>query len=69
VRVPVSLVLVLAVIAAAAAAPRAQVRLADDGDRAAFRAWFVLLAETQFERPAAEVTDGAAIQRASRSSR
>lgn len=62
-RVPVSLVLVFAVIAAAAAAPRAQVRLADDGDRAAFRAWFVLLAETQFERPAAEVTDCAALVR------
>ena len=61
-RVPVSLILVLAVIAAAAS-PRAQVRLADDGDRAAFRSWFVLLAESQFERPAVEVTDCAALVR------
>jgi uncharacterized protein YfaT (DUF1175 family) len=50
-------------VAAAAAAPAAQVRLADDGDRAAFRAWFVLLAEAQFERPAAEITDCAALVR------
>ena len=28
----------------------AQVRLADESDRAAFRAWFVLLADAQFER-------------------
>jgi uncharacterized protein YfaT (DUF1175 family) len=42
---------------------RAQVRLADDSDRAAFRAWFVLLAETQFERPAPDVTDCAALVR------
>jgi uncharacterized protein YfaT (DUF1175 family) len=61
VRVPVSLILVFAVIAAAS--PRAQVRLADDGDRAAFRAWFVLLAESQFERLAPEVTDCAALVR------
>lgn len=41
----------------------AQVRLADESDRAAFRAWFVLLAETQFERPVSEVTDCAALVR------
>jgi uncharacterized protein len=61
VRVPVSLLLVLVCIAAAT--PRAQVRLADDGDRAAFRAWFVLLADAQFERPVPEVTDCAALVR------
>jgi uncharacterized protein YfaT (DUF1175 family) len=46
------------------AAPlRAQVRLADASDRAAFRAWFVLLADAQFERPAPEVIDCAALVR------
>lgn len=43
--------------------PRAQVRLADDTDRAAFRAWFVLLADAQFERPSTEITDCAALVR------
>ena len=38
-------------------------RLADASDRAAFRSWFVLLADAQFERPAAEVTDCAALVR------
>jgi uncharacterized protein YfaT (DUF1175 family) len=41
----------------------AQVRLADASDRAAFRSWFVLLADAQFERPAPEVTDCAALVR------
>jgi uncharacterized protein len=40
-----------------------QLRLADASDRAAFRSWFVLLADAQFERPAAEVTDCAALVR------
>lgn len=53
-----SLVLTLAV-----ASPSAQVRLADESDRAAFRAWFVLLADAQFEQPAPEVTDCAALVR------
>jgi uncharacterized protein YfaT (DUF1175 family) len=61
VRVLLALSLTIGVMLAAA--PRAQVRLADDGDRAAFRAWFVLLAEAQFERPAPEVTDCAALVR------
>jgi uncharacterized protein YfaT (DUF1175 family) len=43
--------------------PDAQVRLADASDRAAFQSWFVLLAEAQFERPAPEVTDCAALVR------
>ena len=41
----------------------AQVRLADESDRAAFRAWFTLLADAQFERTAADVTDCAALVR------
>ena len=41
----------------------AQIRLADESDRAAFRAWFVLLADAQFETPAREVTDCAALVR------
>ena len=43
--------------------PNAQVRLADESDRAAFRAWFVLLAEAQFERQTPDVTDCAALIR------
>jgi uncharacterized protein len=45
------------------ARPAAQLRLADDSDRAAFRSWFVLLADAQFERPAADVADCAALVR------
>ena len=45
------------------ARPAAQVRLADESDRAAFRAWFVLLADAQFERPTPDVTDCAALVR------
>jgi len=41
----------------------AQVRLADEADRAAFRAWFVLLADAQFERPTEDVNDCAALVR------
>ncbi|MDH4064478.1 MAG: DUF1175 domain-containing protein [Acidobacteriota bacterium] len=52
--------LLLALVATSAPA---QVRLADESDRAAFRAWFVLLADSQFERAAADVTDCAALVR------
>jgi uncharacterized protein YfaT (DUF1175 family) len=45
------------------AEPAAQVRLADESDRAAFRSWFVLLADAQFERTTADVTDCAALIR------
>jgi uncharacterized protein YfaT (DUF1175 family) len=38
-------------------------RLADASDRAAFRTWFTFLAELQFEQPAAEVGDCAALVR------
>src|SRR5688572_30067509 len=44
-------------------AASAQVRLADESDRAAFRAWFVLLADAQFERRTEDVTDCAALVR------
>ena len=36
----------------ATSSPGAQMRLADASDRAAFRSWFVLLADAQFEQPA-----------------
>jgi uncharacterized protein YfaT (DUF1175 family) len=41
----------------------AQIRLADESDRAAFRSWFVLLADAQFERPTDDVKDCAALVR------
>jgi uncharacterized protein YfaT (DUF1175 family) len=54
---------VAAVVAWAATTPSAQIRLADESDKAAFRAWFVLLAEAQFERPTDDVKDCAALVR------
>lgn len=45
------------------AAPAAQLRLADESDRAAFRSWFVLLADAQFERATDDVKDCAALVR------
>jgi hypothetical protein len=50
-------------LAAAGATAAAQVRLADESDRAVFRDWFVLLADAQFDKPAPEVTDCAALVR------
>lgn len=41
----------------------AQLRLADESDRAAFRRWFVLLADAAFYQPPPEVTDCAALVR------
>jgi hypothetical protein len=41
----------------------AQVRLADESDRAAFGAWFTLLADAQFERAAPDVADCAGLIR------
>jgi uncharacterized protein YfaT (DUF1175 family) len=41
----------------------AQVRLADDGDRSAFRSWFVFLADAQFYRQTTDVTDCAGLVR------
>lgn len=61
---PVCRLLTSAMLSASLAAPvGAQVRLADESDRAAFRSWFVLLAEAQFERAAPEVNDCAALVR------
>jgi uncharacterized protein YfaT (DUF1175 family) len=53
-------ILVLALTFSSAAA---QVRLTDASDRAALRAWFVLLADAQFYRPTADVIDCAALVR------
>ncbi len=54
---------VLALTGAGGATGAAQVRLADESDRAAARSWFVLLADAQFEERAPEVTDCAALVR------
>lgn len=56
-------VVALAVFSVLNGSPSAQVRLADESDRAAFRAWFVLLADAQFERRTADVIDCAALVR------
>jgi len=62
---PKLIVVTLAVVFASLAGVRlsAQVRLADESDRAAFRSWFVLLADAQFERPTPDVADCAALIR------
>jgi uncharacterized protein len=65
-QAPLQKVLVGGVLMLAAAnsiSTSAQVRLADESDRAAFRSWFVLLADAQFEERAPEVTDCAALVR------
>lgn len=56
-------VVAMALVSLWSAGPSAQVRLADESDRAAFRAWFVLLADAQFERRTADVIDCAALVR------
>ncbi len=58
-----ALTLTLFAAAAGAARPAAQIRLADESDRAAFHAWFVFLADAQFYRPTADVDDCAALVR------
>ena len=55
--------LALALMIGSAAPIAAQMRLSDASDRAAFRSWFVLLADAQFESAAGEVTDCAALIR------
>lgn len=56
--------LALVIAAVGGVAPLgAQVRLADESDRAAFRAWFILLADAQFERTTPDVIDCAALVR------
>jgi len=52
-----------AIVIAVSGPLSAQVRLADESDRAAFRSWFVLLAEAQFERTTPDVIDCAALVR------
>jgi uncharacterized protein YfaT (DUF1175 family) len=47
----------------AESAKSAQSSFVDGSDRAAFRSWFVLLADLQFEQPSTEVTDCAALVR------
>ena len=61
-RRPRTLAAVL-VACALASHVRAQVRLADEGDREAFRAWFTFLADAQFYRPTPDVADCAALVR------
>ncbi len=51
------------VVALGAAGLAADGRRLAAADRAAFRDWFVLVADAQFEQPAAEVTDCAALVR------
>jgi uncharacterized protein len=58
---PIALALLLAVTVERRVST--QVRLDDESDRAAFRAWFTLLADAQFEQAAPEVTDCAALVR------
>ena len=52
-----------AVLLTASATVNGQLRLADESDRAAFRQWFVLLADAAFYRAPADVTDCAALVR------
>jgi uncharacterized protein YfaT (DUF1175 family) len=59
----VSAVLAAVAFAAMASVGSAQVRLADEADREAFRSWFVLLADAQFERQTGDVQDCAALVR------
>jgi uncharacterized protein YfaT (DUF1175 family) len=47
----------------AGAAPSAQLRLADEADRVAFRGWFVFLSDAAFYKPPSEVTDCAGLIR------
>jgi hypothetical protein len=48
---------------AMSALPEAQVRLADESDRDAFRSWFTFLADAQFYRATPDVTDCAGLVR------
>ncbi len=53
----------IVVLCGLAAAPQAQVRMADHGDQEAFRAWFTFLADAQFYRATPDVADCAALIR------
>ena len=54
---------VLLLVLVSIAQPVAQVHMADESDRAAFRSWFALVADAQFERAAPDVIDCAALIR------
>lgn len=60
---PAILLFALVICCAGFRPAQAQLRLDDASDRAAFRSWFVLLADAQFERTAPDVTDCAALIR------
>jgi uncharacterized protein YfaT (DUF1175 family) len=62
-RVRLPLLGLLAFVLMAPAAPAGQGVLADESDRAAFRAWFRFLADAQFYRQTHDVTDCAALVR------
>jgi uncharacterized protein YfaT (DUF1175 family) len=62
-RLGAAAVAALVTILAGGGGMSAQVRLADESDRAAFRSWFVLLADAQFERQTDDVKDCAALVR------
>ena len=55
--------MVIALVVCLGGVSAAQVRLSDEADRAAFRGWFVLLADAQFERQTEDVNDCAALVR------
>lgn len=58
-----TILLLLTLLGADSSPLAAQVRLADESDRTAFRQWFTLLADAQFEHPQPEVVDCAALVR------
>jgi hypothetical protein len=58
-----SAIVVAAGIAIGLASAPAQIRLLDDTDRSACRAWLVVLADAQFYRPTPDVTDCAGLVR------
>mgnify|MGYP002784346356 CR=1 FL=1 len=55
--------LIIAIVALASGSSLIARPLADDSDRAAFRAWFTFLADSQFQQRAPDVTDCAALVR------
>ena len=61
--VALTLLLLLTLLGASPSPLSAQVRLADESDRGAFRQWFTLLIDAQFEQSLPEVTDCAALVR------
>jgi uncharacterized protein len=63
-RIPIiAIALILTALLVSTRTTHGQVRLTDASDRAALRAWFVLLADAQFYRTTSDVTDCAALVR------